>query len=48
MTFEENLFESKKIQLDLLEQLKLCEQQLFNAEKNAKKAVDLNYELEKE
>ena len=48
MTFEENLFEAKTIQLDLLRQLRACEQQLRSAEENAKKAVKLNQELEKE
>jgi chromosome segregation ATPase len=47
ITFEEELFESKTIQLDLLDQLKLCEDKLGLAEEKIYELLNLNEELEK-
>ena len=45
--FEEELFESKTIQLDLLDQLKLAEDKVYLAEEKIDELLKLNEELEK-
>ena len=45
--FEEDLFESKTIQLDLLDQLKLVENNLQLAEDKIQELININEELEK-
>ena len=47
IVFEEELFESKTIQLDLLDQLKLAEDKVSLAEEKIDELLKLNEELEK-
>ena len=47
VVFEEELYESKTIQLDLLDQLKLVEDKLQAAEEKIIEMINLNEQLEK-
>ena len=47
IVLEEELYESKTIQLDLLEQLKVLEDKLVGAESKISELLDLNEALEK-